>query len=257
MIRSSKPFVRNWCCLGALAAVCLCLGCGSSGMYRNHGPDEMKKNECVILLHGLGRTHLSMRKMARRLKNAGYMTVNFGYPSTRKRIERIAQEHASKAVEQCRRFHADRIHFVTHSMGGIVTRQLLKTNRPANLGRVVMLSPPNQGSRVAEALKDRWFYIMANGPAGRQLSTSPDALPRRLGPVDYPVGVITGNRAAFFDIWLKPYLDGENDGKVSAAEAKVDGMSDFLVVPETHTTIMDAEYVQDQTLHFLKHGAFR
>ncbi len=257
MTQSSKPFARKLYYIGVLATVCLGLGCGSSGIYQNHGPDKMKRNECVVLLHGLGRTHLSMRKMARRLQDAGYLTVNLGYPSTRKPIERIAQEDASKAVEQCRRLHADKIHFVTHSMGGIVARQLIKTNRPANLGRVVMLSPPNQGSRVAEALRDRWFYVMMNGPAGRQLSHSPDALPRRLGPVDYPVGVITGNRAAFFDLWLRPYLDGENDGKVAVAETKVDGMRAFLIVPETHTTIMNAKYVQDQTLHFLEHGVFR
>ena len=217
----------------------------------------MEMSECVILLHGLGRTHRSMRAMEQNLRNAGYMTVNLDYPSTSKNIESIASESVPQALEQCLSNNAETIHFVTHSMGGIVVRKAIKDNRPEKLGRVVMLSPPNKGSTVVDSLKDHWYYKWINGPAGQQLSTSPDSMPNQLGPVDYPVGIIAGDQPAFFDAWFTTFIPGENDGKVAVEQAKVDGMSDFLVVHQSHTNIMDSEYVQAQTIYFLKHGAFR
>ena len=132
----------------------------------------------------------------------------------------------------------------------------LKNNRPNNLGRVVMLSPPNGGSEVVDELKDLWYFSWHNGPAGQQLSTADDSLPNQLGPVDYPVGVITGDTYAFFDFWLAQFFHGPNDGKVSVERTKVEGMSDFLVVHESHPFIMNSEIVQLETIHFLKEGNF-
>jgi hypothetical protein len=119
-----------------------------------------------------------------------------------------------------------------------------------------MLSPPNRGSEVTDNLRDNPLYRWLNGPAGQQLGTGPGDLPGRLGPVDYPVGVITGNRHSFFDAWLATLIPGEDDGKVAVERAKVAGMTDFLVVPYTHPFIMEKKEVIAQTLYFLRHGRF-
>ncbi len=210
-----------------------------------------------MLMHGLARTYRAMNSMQETLTEAGYHTVNLGYPSTKKDIETIADEHFPEAMAQCRQFSPTAIHFVTHSLGGIVLRKAIREKRPAELGRVVMLSPPNRGSAVTDTLKDWWFYEWLNGPAGQQLHTGHDSVPNQLGPVDYPVGIITGDRYAFFDIWFSYILPGKDDGKVSIEQTKVDGMSDFLVVHESHPFIMDSRYVQEETLYFLQNGVFK
>jgi len=213
--------------------------------------------ECVVVLHGLARTSRSMHKMARALATAGYRVVNVDYPSREKTVEAIAAQELALALRTCERNGARRVHFVTHSLGGIVVRQALSRQKPTNLGRVVMLSPPNRGSFLADKLGDWWLYRWLNGPAGQELGTGADSLPNRLGPVDYEVGVITGNRHAFFDTLFAAMIPKENDGKVSVDEARLDGMADFLVVPASHPFIMNAERVIAQTLYFLRHGRFR
>ncbi len=243
--------------LAVFCAVFLVLsGCGTLSKSKTMIPQEPGLNECVILIHGLGRTYHSMKKMQNKLTQVGYHTVNLDYPSRKQTIEKLAENHIPPVLEECAYFNPDKIHFVTHSMGGIVVRMALKQSRPERLGRIVMLSPPNGGSEAVDDLKERWYFSWVNGPAGQQLSTDEDSVPNRLGPVDYPVGIIAGNEQAFFDTWLLSFFRGANDGKVSVERAKVEGMTDFIVVPQSHSFIMNAEYVQDQTLHFLKNGFF-
>ncbi len=212
--------------------------------------------ECVVLLHGLARTYRSMNTMEKALIQAGYQTVNLDYPSRAKSIEEIAAEELVKGVNLCEQTGTKQIHFVTHSLGGIVVRLAMSKQRPENLGRVVMLSPPNKGSFVADKLKSWWFYKWLNGPAGQELGTGDESLPNRLGPADYPVGIITGNQHAFFDAWFASFIPEENDGKVSVEDAGIEGMADFLVVPETHPFIMNADRVIEETIHFLRQGTF-
>ena len=212
--------------------------------------------ECVVLLHGLARTDSSMNSMEKALILAGYKIVNLDYPSRKKTIEQIAADEFVQGVQLCEQAGAKQIHFVTHSLGGIVVRQAMARQRPENIGRVVMLSPPNQGSFVTDRLREWWLYRWLNGPAGQELGTEDDSLPNRLGPVDYPVGVITGDRHAFFDAWFASFIPEKNDGKVSVKEAGVEGMADFLVVPETHPFIMNADRVIKETVHFLQQGKF-
>jgi pimeloyl-ACP methyl ester carboxylesterase len=214
-------------------------------------------NACVVLLHGLGRTHLSMRKMASAAEAAGYVTVNVDYSSRAKRIEALAAEAVPQGLQRCREAGAAPVHFVTHSMGGIVVRYFLEKHAVPVLGRVVMLSPPNQGSEAADSLLEDKAYRWINGPAGQQLGTGPDGIAARLGPVDYPVGIIAGNEHSFFDAWLSRRIPGENDGKVSVERAKVAGMSDFLVLAAAHSFIMNDGEAIAQALHFLAHGRFR
>ena len=213
--------------------------------------------ECVILLHGLARSRHSLERMQEALREYGFVVVNLGYPSRHKPIEALALGAIPPALGLCERADAPTVHFVTHSMGALLVRYYLAVHPVPGLGRVVMLSPPNRGSEAADILHRRAFYQWLNGPAGQQLVTGPDGLAAQLGPVTYPVGVITGNRHAFFDAWLAREIPGEDDGKVAVERAKVEGMADFLVLPYSHPFIMNAHEVIAQTLYFLRHGRFR
>ena len=213
--------------------------------------------ECVVLLHGLARTRRSMEKLADALKAAGYRTVNLDYPARKKTIERLAVEVIPEGIKRCQAVGAQRIHFVTHSMGGIVLRYYLASHEIQRLGRVVMISPPNHGSEVADALRENFLYRWFMGPAALELGTDCDSLPEKLGPADYPLGIIAGSHYSFFDAWFASLIPGENDGKVSVESAKLEGMADFLVVPEAHTFIMTDDNVIAQSIHFLRYSNFR
>ena len=211
---------------------------------------------CVILLHGMGRSHRSMAAMARHLAHTGYRVVNLDYPSTRASIETLSEGIIFETVNRCRRQHPSvPIHFVTHSLGGILVRQYLQAHRLPPGSRVVMLSPPNQGSEVADLMKEFFFYRWMMGPAGPQLGTGAESVPNRLGPVDVPVGVIAGDRT--LEPWFSTRLPGADDGKVSVARSRLAEMADFLVVHNSHGFIMNDPQVIAQTLYFLQHGRFR
>ncbi|MEM6645425.1 MAG: alpha/beta fold hydrolase [Bacteroidota bacterium] len=212
-------------------------------------------DECVVVLHGLARSAGSMTPIARRLKAEGYHVANVDYPSRQAPIEALASTYVPQGVEACRDAGATRIHFVTHSLGGILVRHYLKGHTLPDLGRVVMLAPPNQGSEVVDDWKDVIGYAWLNGPAGQQLGTDDHAVPLQLGPVTYPVGVIAGTRTV--NPILSQSLPNPDDGKVSVARTKVEGMTDHIAVPHSHTFIMRVSAVQDQVLHFIRHQVFR
>ena len=240
-----------------LLASSILVGCSKIGLSILQPTPNRSLGECVVLVHGMGRTLHSMDEMQERLVTEGYHTVSLGYPSTRATIEEITSGHFPAALAQCQQFNPSAIHFVSHSLGGIVLRAIFKETKPKNLGRVVMLSPPNHGSEAADNLKDWWLYKWINGPAGQQLTTDKNSFPNRLGPVDYPVGVITGDRYFFFDYYLSTIIPGRDDGKVSVASSRLEGMQDFLVVHTTHPFIMENEYVLDETVNFLQNGSFK
>jgi hypothetical protein len=217
--------------------------------------DAASNHDCVVLLHGLGRTTISMKRLEWSLARRGYQVVNLSHPSTRLPVERLAREHLAPAVQRIEVRPGAHIHFVTHSLGGIVLRQYLSENSLMNLGRVVMLGPPNQGSEVADRLKGNPFYKWSTGPAGQQLGTRPEDLPRRLGPANWPLGVIAGDRS--FNPLFSRLLPGPADGKVSVASTQVEGMSDFVVMHASHTWLMWRRPILDQVFSFLETGRFR
>lgn len=214
--------------------------------------EGMKEPECVVLLHGLARTAHAMRKMETALENTGYTVINQGYPSTKQNIQTLAAETLPAALEKCP--STGSIHFVTHSMGGILLRQYLSQRTIPRLGRTVMLGPPNQGSEVVDRLGAWAPFQWFNGPAGSQMGTGPDSIPNQLGPVGFPVGIIAGNQTINF--LLSTQLPGPNDGKVTVERTKVEGMQDHLVLPVTHPFMMRNGGVIEQVKVFLATGAF-
>jgi len=211
-------------------------------------------DEHVILLHGMGRTKYSMRKLEVYLAEHGYQTINDGYPSTSKPVEKISDEYLAPMVNQCLENGAEKIHIVTHSLGGIIIRQYLQDHSLPEGSRIVMISPPNKGSELADTFRNWFVYQWLNGPAGQELGTEPESLPNSLKPVIVEIGVITG------DSTLNPVyswiIPGEDDGKVSVESAKLDKMKDFMVVSSSHSFIMRHPEVLKRVVVFLKNGVF-
>jgi alpha-beta hydrolase superfamily lysophospholipase len=209
--------------------------------------------QSVILLHGFGRTSDSMAKIGRALRLEGYRITNLDYPSTREPIDSLVRNHLAPAVHKAAA-SGSTVNFVTHSLGGILVRCYLEKYRKKEPSRVIMLSPPNQGSEVAEYLKHHNFFRKALGPAGQELGTGRDSIPLGLGGADFDLGVICGNRTS--DPWFSFLFNEPNDGKVSVSRASLAGMSDFLVVPHGHTFIMRQPEVISQVAYYLKTGQF-
>lgn len=196
-----------------------------------------------------------MDLIERRLISEGFRSCNVAYPSREHPIERLASDFVYPAVVDCFGEHPGPIHFVTHSLGGIVVRQLAASNARIAIGRVVMLAPPNHGSEVVDVLGDTWLFGALNGPAGRQLGTSPGSVPNSLGPAPFELGIVAGSRS--INLILSLMIEGDDDGKVSIESTKLEGMADFVVEPVTHPFIMRDETVIERTLDFLEHGTFR
>ena len=147
------------------------------------------------------------------------------------------------------------MHFVTHSMGGILVRQFLRQNKIANLGRVVILGPPNSGSEIVDILQNMPGFKVVNGPAGLQLSAKDHGLPNQLGPADFELGIIAGSRS--INLVLSTLLPTPNDGKVSVESSKLEGMADHVTLPVTHTFMMRNPAVIEQVSTFLQEGKFK
>jgi len=208
------------------------------------------QSDTVVLLHGIARTRLSLRPLEHLLAAAGYRPENLTYPSRRLSLDAIADWLHPRLASA---WKAERLHIVTHSMGGLVAARYLAAHGDRKrTGRVVMLAPPNGGSEVADALHRlppyRWLY----GPAGQELTTS-----ARAGamPPYYELGIIAGTRGGLYPLG-RAFIPGPHDGRVAVERTKHPGMADHLVVPASHSFIMRNAEAQRQTLHFIEHGRF-
>ena len=208
----------------------------------------------VVLLHGISRTSRSFRKMQAAIEGCGFATLNLGYASRRKALEQLAED-IHPAIEGFAAGIEGSIHFVGHSMGGLLARAYLARYRPKRLGRVVMLGTPNSGSEIADRLKNVRAYRAWFGPAGQQLITRRDAaLDAILPPVDYPVGIIAGNRSVY--PISSAFLPKPHDGRVSVENTRLDGMMDHVVIAVSHPSLVRNRLALQQTIAFLRDGRF-
>ena len=197
----------------------------------------MKSNSptpTVVLIHGLGRSRRSMWLVGLWLKFCGYRVTSIGYPSHRVSIAAAVQQHLNPALEQLEIAPGSQVHFVTHSLGGIVFRAWAAQRDPAfPLGRAVLLAPPNQGSQIIDELRQwgwvRWFL----GPVSAELGTNAASTPNTLG------------------------LGSESDGVVTIASAHGEGEADFTLLPTNHATIILQPAVFRAVHRFLQTGSFK
>ena len=208
--------------------------------------------EDVVLLHGLGRSARVMRPLARELAQAGYRVHNLDYPSTSATPDELV-EHLHREISACCAW-SGRVHFVTHSLGGVLVRAYLAAHPMPQLGRVVMLAPPNHGSEYVDVAGDWRLFRAVLGPTATQLGTSATSLPNRLPHPDFEVGVIAGTGS--INPLGSALIAGESDGTVSLVSTRLDGMRDFIALPVSHTFIMRNSEATRQTLEFLRAGHF-
>ena len=245
-MRGRKATKACGCAVWLLAVVC------ASGVLASEDP--VVHGERVVLLHGLARSPSSMSRMEKALRRAGYEVCNLSYPSRKHPIRELAVDFVGPAVRTCFPENDKPIHFVTHSLGGVLVRQLAAASIEIPIGRVVMLGPPNQGSEIVDRFSDWWMFRKLNGPAGIELGTDEASVPLKLGATSLDVGVIAGNSS--INWILSTFIPGQDDGKVSVSRAQLAGMRDFLVVRSSHPFIMRNAVVIEQTLWFLGHGEF-
>ena len=208
----------------------------------------------VVLLHGISRTSRSFRRMQTAIEASGFVTLNLDYASRRKALESLAED-IHPAIELFAAGIDGSIPFVGHSMGGLLARAYLARYRPRRLGRVVMLGTPNSGSEIADRLKNVRAYRAWFGPAGQQLITRRDAaLDAILPPVDYPVGIIAGNRSVY--PISSVFLPKPHDGRVSVENTRLDGMMDHVVIAVSHPSLVRNRLALQQTIAFLRDGRF-
>jgi pimeloyl-ACP methyl ester carboxylesterase len=193
--------------------------------------------------------------MASYLRKMNYIVVNQEYPTTRRSIKELAARDVVSMVEECQKQTPEKIHFITHSIGGIVLRAYVQDYNLQNLGRIVMLAPPNHGSPLADLLHHNLLFKMIAGPAGQELTTDHLSTPNRLNPwMKTEMGVIAGTFS--FMPFMKLFFHEDNDGKVPVSSTRIAGMNDFIALPVSHMFMMQNKTVMKEAVYFLQHGTF-
>lgn len=213
-----------------------------------------EKIDGVIVLHGIIRTKASMAGLAKFLEKEGdFRVLNVDYPSTQYPLEKlidIIHPEIKTFIDSL----SGEVHFVGYSMGGLLIRAYLKKYRPAHLGKVVLVASPNQGSEVADFLKNFWLYKKICGPAGQQLITNQESFKHLFTEVDFESGMIAGNKPINF---LSSYLIGKpNDGEVSVQSTQLEGAQDHITLRCNHLFFPSNQKMWKQVLHFLQLGQF-
>lgn len=213
--------------------------------------------DTVLLLHGLGRGPASMLPLRRALAREGYTVVNLGYASQKADIRTLADTTLAPWFGPAASAPGGRVHIVTHSLGGILVRQYMFDHGvPPNLGRVVMLAPPNAGSEIVDTLAGWRLYAWINGPAGLDLGTAPGHAPSALGalPPGVELGIIAGDFS--WNPFFSRLILGADDGKVSVERTHLAGETDHIVLPYSHTWLMNRGETRRQVSAFLRDSDF-
>jgi pimeloyl-ACP methyl ester carboxylesterase len=237
--------IRNVALIGVVLAglsISTCVGTSDTRLASNR--------EMVVLLHGLGRSKAAMWLLGYRIEEAGFDVVRIGYASLADPPEQILAA-VSQKIDACCQGSPQPVHFVGHSLGGLIIRGYLADHQIRELGRVVLIGTPNAGTPLVDSFLDSWLIDLA-GPTAKRLGTGPESFPNSLPAPDYPVGVIGGLRdAAVLDL-----IPGDDDGLVPLESTKLDGMVDFIIVNTNHAMMLYSQEVARQTIAFLRDGKF-
>lgn len=207
----------------------------------------------VVLLHGIARSSKHMQKLEEYLEAENFAVINIDYPSTKHNLAELADIIHNKISQHITKDRT--VHFVGYSMGGLLIRVILSKYHYNNLGKVVQLAPPNQGSEVADKLKNNWLYKKIYGPAGQQLVTDQKEIKHLFKDINYELGIIAGSST--IDPVSSFLIKGKDDGKVSIESTKLPDAKSHIVVKASHTFFPSNQEVQKQTVYFLRNGSFK
>jgi len=211
----------------------------------NPSPGE---REPVVLLHGLWVNSWAMAYLAWRLRRAGFRTYLFSYPSVRQSLRANAEalRQFSDAIP------GNAIHFVGHSLGGVVIQAMLAYCPPPRAGRVVTIGSPHGGNQAAQQMaKRRWGRRLLGASLADLLnggSPACDLSSRAFGLIrgDRPIGA--GRVFA--------RLHSPNDGVVLLSEAELPGAADSITLHASHSGMLLSRRAAANTEHFLRFGRF-
>ena len=235
----------------AFLLACILLSSCVTGSRPDSKPDKpenvaMKKDGTIILLHGQGRTRLSMVILSKRFRSAGYQTLNFPYNQTIDSLEEISgqlHEFIRKKVK------TSSYHLIGHSLGNVIIRNAFRKEYPAGLGKIVMLAPPNRPAHLAKRLKKNLLYRWFTGDSGQKLSE--EEFYRELPVPTVPFGVIAGDKGQSLT------FSEPNDAVVTVESTKLDGMADWILLHHGHTFIMNCKDTFEHCQRFIERGRFK
>ena len=217
-------------------------------------PKYKATDEVVVLAHGLGRSDFAMWRLNARLKEEGYLVCTLDYSTIGESVDTVLRT-TTRQIDECV-FKAPKVHFIGHSLGGLVIRSYLQQQsvlaHSQVLGKVVLMGTPNKGSELADYLDESWV-MKVGGEISQSLKTGDNTLGQQINELDIDIGVIAGTKSARF---TKDVFDGPNDGLVSVESTKLDHMTDFIEIAVGHADMRSSEEVSKQAIHFLQHGVF-
>ena len=209
----------------------------------------MKSAPLAILVHGLWMSGLGLTVIKRRLAADGSLrAVPFSYPT----IAGSMSDHVCRLIDYARAHSGEQLHFVGHSLGGLVILRALQVTDDLPPGRAVLLGSPLQGSRTAQSFARLPFgrALLGGALAEECIEWSPREWSGRRD-----VGVIAGSMK--FGLGrLLTRLDAEHDGTVTVEETRLPGAKDHMVLPASHTGLLLSAEVAAQTRYFLENGEF-
>lgn len=227
-------------------------GCSGAAKKSGLSTAEHSNKPVVMMLHGWGRNPSAMWYIGKQMEKSGFDVVRLEYHSLTQGPDEIMTDITGQINTFCTDHPKRQIHFVGHSMGGLVIRAFLEKNNIPNLGRVVLMGTPNQGVPIVDRYRDTW-WMKALGPSAATLGTNSDSFPASIGPPDYPIGIIAGHTDSTFNDRLIP---GRDDGLVPVESTLLPGMTDFIVINSGHWTMRYDKEIARQVILFLNSGRF-
>lgn len=219
--------------------------------------DQVHNNELVVLAHGLGRSDTAMWRFTQRLEGTGYQVCTLDYSSIGKSVQTVLSSTTFQIDSCTTKFQVEKIHFIGHSLGGLVIRSYLQNHKnfihSKHLGEVVLIGTPNKGSELADYYDDSWLMEIGGG-VSKALVTGEKSLGNQLEELDINIGVIAGTASLSF---TNDVFNGPNDGLVSVESTKLNNMGDFITIDVGHSSMRYNAEVAAQSIYFLQNGNFK